>query len=200
MSKKNKSFSHHNQPEQMSQPQSAHPMEREPENAVKKEQVPVPDIDSQLKNLTEESLHWKDLALRSQAEMENLRKRTKIDIDNAVRYANKDFAKDLLEVADCLNSALKCANDAPQKEGDVFLKNLVAGLEMTRKQLETVFKKHGIEKMETVDHIFDPEFHKVIQEIENTGKPSGTIVQELQAGYTIGGQRILREAMVIVSK
>ena len=149
---------------------------------------------------------WKDIALRAQAEMENLRKRTMIDIEKANRYANSSFAKDLLPVADYLAGAIDCAQKEIAKsqeagsECDVFLLNLLKGVEMTQKQLYTVFEKHQIQKMETVGIVFDPNLHKVIQEIEDASKEPGTIVQELQSGYTISGDRVLREAMVIVSK
>lgn len=149
---------------------------------------------------------WKDIALRAQAEMENLRKRTMIDIEKANRYANSSFAKDLLPVADYLAGAIDCAQKEIAKsqeagsECDVFLLNLLKGVEMTQKQLHTVFEKHQIQKMETVGIVFDPNLHKVIQEIEDASKEPGTIVQELQSGYTISGDRVLREAMVIVSK
>lgn len=156
--------------------------------------------------LSAEISKWKDIALRSQAEMENLRKRTQIDIEKANRYANTGFAKDLLPVADYLAGAIDCAQkeiEKAKKEGtscDTFLVNLLKGVEMTQKQLQTVFEHHQIKKMETTGLVFDPNFHKVIQEVEDETKEPGTIVQELQSGYTIGGDRVLREAMVIVSK
>ena len=149
---------------------------------------------------------WKDLAMRAQAEMENLRKRTQIDIEKANRYANTSFARDLLPVADYLANAIDYVQkeiektQAEQSECSAFLVNLLKGVEMTQKQLQTVFEKHQIVKMEALGTVFDPNLHKVIQEVEDADKESGTIVQELQSGYTIGGERVLREAMVIVSK
>lgn len=154
----------------------------------------------------EEVEKWKDLAMRAQAEMENLRKRTQIDIEKANRYANASFARDLLPVADYLANAIDYARKEIEKakesntDCDSFLINLLKGVEMTQKQLQTVFEQHQIRKMETVGTIFDPNLHKVIQETENAEKEPGTIVQELQSGYTIGGDRVLREAMVIVTK
>ena len=154
----------------------------------------------------EEVEKWKDLAMRAQAEMENLRKRTQIDIEKANRYANASFARDLLPVADYLSNAIDYAQKEIEKakesntDCDSFLINLLKGVEMTQKQLQTVFEQHQIRKMETVGTIFDPNLHKVIQETENAEKEPGTIVQELQSGYTIGGDRVLREAMVIVTK
>ena len=163
-------------------------------------------LDETNSELIQEAEKWKDIALRSQAEMENLRKRTQIDIEKANRYANISFAKDLLPVADYLAGAIDCAQKEIEKskeagtECDVFLINLLKGVEMTQKQLHTVFAKHQIQKMETIGLVFDPNLHKVIQEIEDDTKETGTIVQELQSGYTISGDRVLREAMVIVSK
>ena len=154
----------------------------------------------------EETAHWKDLAMRATAEMENLRKRTQIDIEKSVRYANGSFAKDLLPVADCLEQALGYANQELEKEKKAgtaenpILTNLIKGVEMTHTNLMTALKKQQIEKMTGLGQVFDPNLHKVIQEVENSDKPAGTIIQELQTGYTIGGDRVLREAMVIVSK
>lgn len=157
--------------------------------------------------LAEEVLKWKDIALRSQAEMENLRKRTQIDIEKAHKYAIVSFAKELLNVADCLNGAISHAEKGIEKlkqdgneECVTFLKNLLTGVQMTEKQLSTAFEHNGIQKMPSLGVIFDPNLHKVIQEIEDDTKEAGTIVQELQTGYTISGDRVLREAMVIVSK
>ena len=157
--------------------------------------------------LVEEVQKWKDLALRSQAEMENLRKRTQIDIEKAHKYAIVSFAKELLNVDDYLTGAINHAKSGIEKleqEGNKecvsFLKNLLTGVEMTQKQLTTAFEHNTIQKMPALGVVFDPNLHKVIQEIEDETKEPGTIVQELQSGYTIAGDRVLREAMVIVSK
>ncbi len=157
--------------------------------------------------LVEEVQKWKDLALRSQAEMENLRKRTQIDVEKAHKYAIVSFAKELLNVADCLNGAVSHAEkgietlrQSGNEECVAFLENLLKGVQMTEKQLMTAFEKNGVQKMQSLGVVFDPNLHKVIQEIEDDTKEAGTIVQELQTGYTISGDRVLREAMVIVSK
>ncbi|MDR2902879.1 MAG: nucleotide exchange factor GrpE [Lactobacillales bacterium] len=164
----------------------------------------APEIEEKIVRLTEEVQHAKDQWLRTQAEMDNLRKRTKIDLEKGVKYANFDFAKDLLDVADYLDGALKWTqNEEVRKENakkDAFLENLAQGVEMTKKQLENVFKKHGVERMETLGKIFNPELHQVVQQVDDEDNAPGTIIQELQTGYTIYGDRVLREAMVVVSK
>jgi len=176
-------------------------------NATQKQQSPKPEKNEPtVAQLTEEVAHWKDLAMRATAEMENLKKRTQIDIAKANRYATGSFAKDLLPVADCLEQALSCAKNEIDKEKQAggainpVLENLLKGVEMTAGNLVTALKKQQIEKMEGLGKVFDPNLHKVIQEVADPTKPAGTIVQELQHGYTIGGDRVLREAMVIVTK
>lgn len=166
-----------------------------------------PAVEEQETTTDSEILKWKDLALRSQAEMENLRKRTQIDIEKAHKYALFSFAKELLNVEDCLNGAINHAEKEIQKlkeSGETncipFLESLLKGIQMTEKQLSTAFEHNSIKKVDSLGVVFDPNIHKVIQEIEDETKEPGTIIQELQSGYTISGDRVLREAMVIVSK
>ena len=70
---------------------------------------------------------------------------------------------------------------------------------MTQNELTKVFEKFGIKKIDCIDKIFDPNFERVVQEVEDPSKPAGTIIAELQSAYTIN-ERILREAMVVVTK
>ena len=181
-----------------------------PKDPPKNEEKPQPQSETkpnkELEKLAEEVAHWKDLAMRATAEMENVKKRTQIDIAKANRYATGGFAKDLLPVADSLEQAISFtkAEIAKEKEkGESIspvLENLLKGVEMTAGNLVNALKKQQIEKMESMGKVFDPNLHKVIQEVEDATKPAGTVVQELQTGYTIGGDRVLREAMVIVTK
>ena len=171
------------------------------------EKITEEERDTTIEELTQQAQKWQDLALRSQAEMENLRKRTQIDIEKAHKYAIVSFAKELLNVADCLNGAVSHAQKGIEtlkqngnEECVTFLENLLKGVQMTEKQLMTAFEKNGVQKMQSLGVVFDPNLHKVIQEIEDDSKEVGTIIQELQTGYTISGDRVLREAMVIVSK
>jgi len=149
----------------------------------------------ELTSLQEENQKLKDELLRALAESENIKKRCAAEIEKTNKYAISSFAKDLLGVADNLDRALSAAqNDA----GD-DAKALLEGVELTKKELTHVFEKFGITKMESLGKPFDPNFHQVIQQVSDSTKPAGTIVTELQTGYMING-RILREAMVVVSK
>lgn len=108
------------------------------------------------------------------------------------------FAKNLLSVADNLHRALDSVPEDKRGECE-GLTNLLKGVELTEADLMKAFEKHGIRKMEIMGQVFDPNFHQVVQEVEDASKPSGTIIAELQTGYMLN-DRILREAMVVVTK
>ncbi|GAA4254082.1 nucleotide exchange factor GrpE [Azospirillum formosense] len=140
----------------------------------------------------------KDQLLRQMAEVENTRRRAQRDREDASKFAVSSFAKELVTVADNLRRALE-AVPAEGRENDDVLKSLSVGVEATERQLISAFERAGIKKIDPTGELFDPNFHQVMFEIENTGKPAGTVVQVLQPGYTIHG-RLLREAMVGVAK
>ncbi|GLR81781.1 nucleotide exchange factor GrpE [Azospirillum oryzae] len=140
----------------------------------------------------------KDQLLRAMAETENTRRRAQRDREDASKFAVSSFAKELVSVADNLRRALD-AVPAEGREQDEMLKGLAVGVEATERQLFAAFERAGIKKLDPAGEPFDPNFHQVMFEIENTGKAAGTVVQVLQPGYTIHG-RLLREAMVGVAK
>lgn len=154
-----------------------------------------------IESLELERDEWKDKALHLAADMENLRKRVAIDLEKNTKYANADFAKSLLPVADGLDKAVEHAKKQLEdgKSADSFVQNLLTGIELVEKQLYSALKKHHIEKMDILGTVFDPNFHQVISQVDDPSKPVGTIVDVMQTGYMIG-DRVLREAMVIVTK
>lgn len=145
-----------------------------------------------MESLEVENQKLKDELLRALAESENIKKRCTAEIEKTNKYAISSFAKDMLTVADNLDRALSL--DSSEQDASFH-----EGIELTKKELLHVFEKFGITPMESLDKPFDPNFHQVIQEVPDPSKPSGTIIAELQKGYMING-RILREAMVVVSK
>lgn len=155
---------------------------------------------AEIEQLTAERDDWKNKAQHLAADMENLRKRVTIDMEKNAKYANTSFAKDLLPVADGLDKALQHAHKELDESGEnPFLKNMIAGIDLVQKQLASSLKKHNIEKMDSLGKVFDPNFHQVISQVDDPSKPAGTIIEEMQTGYMIG-DRVLREAMVIVAK
>jgi molecular chaperone GrpE len=154
--------------------------------------------DERVAALEAEVASLKDQLLRTVAESENMRRRAQREREDTAKYAGSSFAKELLSVADNLRRAVEVVTPE-QREADEALKNLLVGVEATERQLHAAFDRAGIKKMEALGETFDPNFHQVVFEVENTGKPGGTIVQVLQDGYTIHG-RLLREAMVGAAK
>lgn len=147
-----------------------------------------------LESLQIENAHLKDEYLRALADAENTKRRCAQEIDKNSKYAIASFAKNLLSVADNLHRAIEAAANNAES-----CKDLLKGIELTEAELMKIFAKNGITKMEILGIIFDPNFHQVVQEVEDNTKPNGTIIAELQTGYMIN-DRILREAMVVVSK
>ncbi len=152
-----------------------------------------------IKALEKEKNELKESYLRAAADMENLRKRTAIELEKTSRFAITKFAKDLLSVADNLSRALDTLNKEENQTHSEAIKNLIAGIELTQKELTSAFEKNGIHKQESKGKIFDPQKDKVVQEREDKSVPAGTVLEEWQPAYMIG-DRILREAVVVVAK
>jgi molecular chaperone GrpE len=155
--------------------------------------------DAEITALQNEVAATKDRMLRLAAEMENLRKRTEREKAEATLYAASNFARDLLSVADSLSRALAAV---PAEERDVIddiMKKFLDGIELTERELMSVFQRHNIRKLETVGQKFDPNMHQAMFEIPTAERPPGTVMQEVQSGYAVG-ERCLRPALVGVAK
>lgn len=152
------------------------------------------DTAEELIAMAAERDEWKDKAFRMAAEMENLKKRTELDIQSAKDRALKNFAMDLLNSADSLSRAQQALADVPATEETKPLKE---GFAMVAHGLETTFAKNGIAKVESLGKQANPEFHQVMQQMPSD-KNEGDIIQEMQAGYTLNN-KLLRPALVITS-
>jgi molecular chaperone GrpE len=149
--------------------------------------------------LEAEVAELKDKLLRVLAEEENLRRRTERDVRDAKTYAVSSFARDTLAVADNLRRTLDAAGDKVSATADPALKTLLDGVELTERELLKALEKNGVKRIEPAGERFDPNRHQAMFEVPDPTVPSGTIVQVMQAGFTIG-ERVLRPAMVGVSK
>lgn len=134
--------------------------------------------------------------LYAQAETQNVRRRLEQEKVNAANYAATAFARDILSVKDNLERGLGTIGD--ELRDDERLKGLVTGLEATGRELENVFQRHGISRIEAMGQSLDPNRHQAMLEVPSDETP-GTIVQELQAGYMLK-DRLLRPALVGVAK
>jgi len=137
--------------------------------------------------------HW-DQLLRTKAEMDNLRRRTERDLENAHKYALERFALELLPVKDSLEMGLNAAeNEAAE------VTSLKEGTELTLKMLESALEKFGIQHVHPLDEVFNPDLHQAISMLEAPDKAPNTVINVMQKGYTLN-ERLIRPAMVVVSK
>ncbi len=135
--------------------------------------------------------------LYAKAETQNLRRRMEKEMADARNYAATGFARDVLSVWDNLSRAVE-AIPAQLREDD-SMKGLVVGIEATQRELEKVFKQHGIERIAAMGMPLDPNQHQAMIEIPSSDQEPGTVLQEMQSGWMIK-DRLLRPAMVGVAK
>ncbi len=135
--------------------------------------------------------------LYAQAETQNVRRRLEQEKTNAAQYAATAFARDMLSVKDNLERALAAIPE--ELRGDERMKGLVAGIEATGRELDSAFQRHGIARVEALGKALDPHVHQAMLEVPTNEAEPGTIVQEMQPGYTIK-DRLLRPALVGVAK
>ena len=135
--------------------------------------------------------------LYAQAETQNVRRRLEQEKLNAAQYASTNFARDMLSVKDNLERALAAIPEAMREDDQT--KSLIAGLEATGRELDNVFQRHGIARIEAMGKPLDPHLHQAMIELPSDEAEPGTIVQEMQAGYTIK-ERLLRPALVGVAR
>ena len=137
--------------------------------------------------------------LLSLADNDNLRKRFDREKEDLSNYVISSFAKEILSVLDNLERALKSIDLDELKKSDQNISQFVEGIELTEKQIITVFENFKIEKINSLDQNFDPNLHQAMFEVENPDKQPGAITEVVQEGYLIG-DRLLRPAMVGVVK
>ncbi len=135
--------------------------------------------------------------LRALAETENVRRRAAKEREDVSKYAITAFARDLLPVVDNLRRAVDSVPDKVRK--DKRLADVVAGVEMTERELLSVLDRHGVRPIDALGEKFDHNYHHAMFEIEDGNAPAGTIVKVVQVGYTLE-DRLLRAAMVGIAK
>ena len=153
------------------------------------------------KELTPEEkiIDLEDKLSRAYAEMENQRRRYEKEKDDAFEYGGFSFAREALNLLDNLDrSKISLSNDEKLKNSD-SLKKITEHIDIIQKDMISIFKKNSIEPISSIDKKMDPNFHQAMMEIEDDTKEPGTIIQEIQKGFTIK-DRLLRPSLVGVSK
>jgi molecular chaperone GrpE len=141
----------------------------------------------------------RDQRLRALAEAENIRRRADREKMEASQYAVTKFARDMLSIADNFSRALAACPPEVRETADPQVKAVLDGVEATDRQLLGTLERYGVKPVLTEDGKFDPNLHQAIAEVPGNGKPAGSIVDVVQAGYMIG-DRLLRPAMVTVAR
>jgi molecular chaperone GrpE len=161
------------------------------------DQAPPPDagtarsgVEERLKQAELAAQEHHDAWLRARAEADNVRRRTQTEIANAHKFAVENFAGELLPVKDSLEAALAVETATAE--------NMKSGVELTLRQLKSVFDKFNLKEIDPVGQKFDPHRHQAISTVESDAE-ANTIVQVLQKGYLLH-DRVIRPALVTVSK
>lgn len=150
----------------------------------------MPSLEELLKKAELDAAEHHDAWLRAKADSENIRKRAQIDIANAHKYATENFSTELLTVMDSLEAALAVEN--------ATVDNFKSGMELTLKQLTTVFEKFNIKVIDPNGEKFDPHKHEAMCTVDSDLSPN-TVVHVMQKGYALN-DRVIRPALVTVSK
>ncbi|XXT19936.1 nucleotide exchange factor GrpE [Sorangium sp. So ce429] len=140
-----------------------------------------------------EAARMREQLLRTAADFDNFRKRSRREVEEAQRRGREAILKDLLPVFDNLERAASHAESAPD------VKSVAEGVRIVAKQFVDTLERMGIKRISAVGKPFDPSVHEAIQQIESTEHPAGVVIAEVQPGYMLGDY-LIRAAMVVVSK
>jgi molecular chaperone GrpE len=140
-----------------------------------------------------DAARFKENWIRAAADFDNFRKRARRELEDARKAGREELLRDMLPVFDNVERGMQSAQQATD------VKAVVDGLSMIQKQFEATLAKIGVFRVPTVGKAFDPSVHEAIQQVETNDQPPGTIVAEVQPGYTTG-ERLIRAAMVVVAK
>ena len=164
-----------------------------PENKIDNEQQIIE------KSPEEKILELEDKLARTFAEMENQRRRFEKEKDEAFEYGGFSFAKEALNLIDNLERSKQILQNDDTLKNSEALKKMLEHFDIINKDLISIFSKNNIKPIESLNKKLDPNLHQAMMEIEDSEKEPGTIVQEIQKGFTIK-DRLLRPALVGVSK
>jgi len=157
--------------------------------------LPIEESNEELQTKNDE---LKDQLMRTLAESENLRKRTIKDVDQAKKYSHISFVRDLVSSVDNFKRAL---DSLPEDKADLPepIKNLIIGLEIVEKEINSTFEKHNLKKISPLGEKFDYNFHQAMFEVPTNDTDPGTVIEVSQIGYLLY-DRLVRPAMVGISK
>ena len=164
------------------------------EEVQQAEEAVEQDLEAMLTEAQKEAESQKELALRTMADMENLKRRTRMDIESAHKFALEKFVNELLPVLDSMEMGI----DAAGKE-DATAQSIAEGLDMTFKQFLDVLQKFNVERVNPEGEKFDPQLHEAMTMVPSPDHESQTVMEVFQKGYVLN-ERLVRPARVIVAE
>lgn len=164
------------------------------DSEVTAEQARIAELEAQLETAIQKAAEERERALRTAAEMENLRRRTELDVEKAHKFALEKFAAELLPVLDNLERAIELAD----KENDA-LKPMIEGVELTLKSMQSGVAKFGLVALDPINQPFDPNAHQAMSMVPSVDVAPNTVIAVMQKGYDLNG-RVIRPAMVMIAK
>ncbi len=178
-------------------------MDTEHTDYVPDEAPPTPEqlmeaATARITDLEGERDELRDKWMRSEAEMSNLRARTKREIDETRQYAVQKFARDVAEAADNIKRGLESLPPAGSDEAPILVK-LREGFEGVERSFVALLERNGIKREDPTGAMFDPNLHQAMAEQDSAEHPPGTVIQAWTPAWTLNG-RLLRPAMVVVAK
>lgn len=150
------------------------------------------ETENQLNEVKSQFAKLEEQKIYQLAEMDNIQRRSKRDIENAYKFSLEKFIKELLPIKDSLETAL---DHAKTKEQEAVL----SGIQLTLKQLQSLLERNGVKSIEPTGKPFDSHFHEAMLIEENAELAPNTIIKVLQKGYLFH-ERLMRPALVVVSK
>jgi len=158
-----------------------------------KQDAAAPKENASIETLQQDLEKFRDLALRSQADLANFRKRMTREREDAVRYANASLVEELLPVIDNFELGL----DAAKKSEEA--KNITVGFEMVLRQIHDFLRSQHVETIDAEGAVFDPNLHDAVAQEASEEAPEGTVLKQVRKGYKLR-DRLIRPAAVVVSK
>ncbi len=171
-------------------------VEEEEAEAPEAESEPTEELSPEdaLEKALEDVARFKDVALRAEAEMQNMQRRTSRDIENAHKFGIERFLQNLLPVIDSIEKAVEAAEQAGGGDDPIS-----EGIALCHKLLLDVVGKENIEVVDPLGEPFDPNLHQAMSMVENPDMEPNSVFAVVQKGYTLNG-RLVRPAMVMVTK
>ncbi len=170
------------------------PIQCEEESVIGQLEAALEASEGKIELLDAKIKEQQDSVLRARADIENMRRRTELEIDKARKYALERFASELLPVMDNMERAVEMSD----LENEA-LKPILEGIELTHKTMKDTMEKFGLKEVPAQDAVFNPEFHQAMSIQESATHEPNTVMLVMQKGYELNG-RVMRPAMVMVSK